>query len=78
LRRLKLPRGIPGYPSAVAPAFIPFPLLHSGSAGGEWDQLIVVVLVVLFFLALGTFGYYSGRAKKKRRENDRRRSRRQA
>ena len=54
----------------------PFPLLHSGSTGGRWDELIVLALVVSFFLALGAYGYYSGRAKKKRRENNRRKAQR--
>ena len=75
MKRLRLLRNLYRNPGTVAPAIVPFPLLHSGGAGGQWDELIVVGLIVLFFIALGAFGYYYGMAKKKRRESERRKSR---
>ncbi len=53
--------------STVAPALAPAPLLHSIGGGGNWDEIIA------FLVAIGGFGYYTGRQKNKRRGRKRRR-----
>ena len=65
-------------PAEVAPTFAPAPLLHSVGGGGNWDEILGIGVIVLFLVALASFGYLSGRAKKKRRGCERRRSSRRS
>lgn len=64
--------------AGIAPAFAPSPLLHSVGGGGNWDEILGIGVIVLFLVALASFGYLSGRAKKKRRGRERRKSSRRS
>jgi 4-hydroxybenzoate polyprenyltransferase len=78
LHRLRSLKNLIRRPTGVAPAFAPFPLLHSVGGGGAWDEILGIGVIVLFLVALAGFGYFSGRQKKKRRGRDRRRSSRRS